>query len=191
MLSIGIVLKSDSEIVFLFDKYKGKICCRTQKRVPVCGALVQYDLQKKRARFFVDRFELLDVPFELAKRDILFLHHLFEFCFYSLVYGACSKKTFSLLIQLYVDEHLFFNNFYKKIFLFKCFISLGIAHGNRPFSPKLFYWLCSESIDSIVSANLHLEIEHTVDAWLYKCVGAHPYYKDFKTIHFLKKIRMP
>jgi len=151
------------------------------------GALIRYMLAKRGNAYKITHIHLLEVPFALAKSDILFVHHLLELCFFFLPVGGEAFDVFSLLMILYEPADKLINSLGKKIFIFKLLVAFGYYTSHVPLSVSSFYRLVSESIDSIVNSPLRLEIERNMDAWLFSSVGAHPRFKDFKTIHFLTK----
>ncbi len=173
------------------DRHEGKITSIFRDVELVHGALISFYIYKRRSTVCLGKkVQVLDVPFELAKKDILFLHHVFELCSYFLFFGDKSIHVFDLLMMLYCPN-LFVQPLHKKIFLFKLVEAFGYYTDSAPLSLGMFYRLSSESIDSLVNSNLHLEIERNIDEWLSSCIKTHPCFLDFKTVHFLKKIRLP
>ena len=189
---VGIVLKQyrpDDSYLVVFDRHEGKLFCRVKYKHPiVAGAIISYFICKSGSYFSFSSMEIVDVPLCLAREQIVFLHHLLELCFYFLPQGGSSIFVFDQIILFYKDEVLLVTPLHKKIFLFKLFVSFGFYVEHAPLSVQLFYRLSSESIDSIVSSSLHLEIERLIDQWLCSCIGAHPKIKDFKTVRFLKQL---
>ena len=191
---VGIVLKnhqSHQQKFSVLDQYDGKITCMLRHNGIVQGGLISYFMSTQRGMHTVTGIEILAVPFSLARYDILFLHHVLELCYYFLPAQSEALVTFNLLIFLYKTADTLITPLHKKIFLFKLHISFGFYTDYAPLSMTSFNRLYSESIDSIVKVPLRLEVERKVDIWLSSCVRAHPYFRNFKTVHFLKKNRLP
>jgi len=189
---VGIVLKRycfDRPRFVVFDRHEGKITCTVaKKQMVIPGSIVSYFIVSRGARCRLSSLEILDVPLSLARSHIIFLHHLLELCFYFLPVASQAFEVFDLFIFFYKNADTFITPLHKKIFLFKLFVSFGFYGGHAPLSVDLFGRLNSESIDSIVDSLIHLEIERSIDQWLYCCMQAHPQSKDFKTVRFLKRI---
>ncbi|MCK5632730.1 hypothetical protein KAH94_03210 [bacterium] len=175
----------------VFDRDEGKIICSSYDCDLILGSLICYHLEKKRVMFVLQDIQLIDVLFDIARTDILFLHHILELCYYFLPHQALCIQTFDFLLQLFTVTDCVTTGARKKIFLFKLLVSFGFYCEYAPLSNFVFNYLSSESIDRLADSYLHLELERDLDTWLYSCVGAHPYFKDFKTVHFLKTIRLP
>lgn len=185
---IGIILKN-----FYPKKYKivvldGKIgkmhyiSPKRNKKIPV-GTLISYQRERKNK---IIELETLDIPFETAIDDILFLHHVLEICYYFIPVGIDIKEVFSLLLYLYSFPYKLKYIIEKKLFLFKIFVSLGIFPEDEKFQTPYFHQLSSESIDTIIGQDLPLGIERDLDKCLQYCVQMHPMFKCFKTVNFLK-----
>ena len=187
---IGIILKRyHSCRLVLLDSVEGKITCATPKHQTfVVGSIISFFVISRKSYFSISEIQILDVPLQLARKHIVFLHHLLELCFYFLPLRNPAKKVFDLLMFFYKHADSFCTPLHKKIFLFKLFVSFGFYGGHAPLSVDLFHRLSSESIDSLVSSFIHLKLERSIDQWLLDCMQAHPLAKDFKTVRFLKQI---
>lgn len=192
---IGIVLRKHQfalDRFWVFDRHDGKIQCVIREFEPAVGALICFVISRQTATVTLIReVKILDVPLEIARQDILFLHHTLELCYYFLSIRSAAAKTFEIVMLLYLFSGWPMSPLRKKIFLFKLLVSFGCYSSHTPLSINTFYRLSSESIDNIVQAPLHLEVERNVDKWLCSCIGEHPYARDFKTVQFLTKIRVP
>jgi len=186
--TVGVVLKSlthDRNKFSVFERHAGKVTRFFSNDTPLQGALISYFVERTACQ--ISKMHILDVPFQLAKHDIVFLHHVLEICYYFLPARAPARAPFDLLMYLYNSPRSFMCTQNKKIFLFKLLVSFGYYADCAPLSIATFNWLHSESIDSLANSPLHLEIERKMDAWLYLCVSEHPQIRNFKTVHFLKK----
>ena len=181
-------LPSQPDSFSVFDRHSGKIVCVVKDFDLAAGSLISYFVPSRGARRFVKNVKILDVPLSVARSDIFLLHHVLELCHYFLPACNISTETFDLVMHLYTSAKKLTTLLTKKIFLFKLLVSFGFYSDHAPFSLTTFSRISSESIDSLVSSSLHLEIERNIDKWLLLCVGAHPQFANFKTVQFLKKI---
>ncbi|MFC1845675.1 hypothetical protein ACFLX2_00950 [Candidatus Dependentiae bacterium] len=191
---VGIVLRKYSnrdDRFSVLDRSEGKIICMSYEVNLMQGSLISYFIS--RAGFFctITGVQTLAAPFAVARQDLLFLHHVLELCYYFLPAHDVAEKTFDLLTLLYTPIDSLKKVLQKKFFLFKLLVSFGAYTQMAPLSIDSFNRLSSESIDSLSNSLLHLEIERNMDEWLCSCVGAHPCFGNFKTFHFLTKIRLP
>ena len=191
---IGIVLRRHpftQDRFWVFDRHDGKIQCVIREFEPVIGTLISFVVSRQTASVtFIREVKVVDIPLDVSRHDILLLHHVLEVCYYFLPVRSAAFKTFGLVTLLYASSGWPTSPLRKKIFLFKLLVSFGYYSSHAPLSASTFYRLSSESIDSIVQASLHLEIERSVDEWLCSCIGEHPYARDFKTVQFLINIRV-
>ncbi len=197
-----IVLKKQSGIVLknyapqkcklaVLDNALGKIMCVPNRQNICAGSLISYDITHQRTIYFARDIELLYMPLDLAKEDILFLHHVLEICYYFIPVGSMpvtrtTSEIFKFIQFLYSSEYLLKHLFFKKIFLFKLLVSLGVYLPGNKFKNVYFHRLASLSIDMIVNEDIDLEVERDLDVWLSNCVSMHPCVDYFKTVHFLK-----
>ena len=175
----------------MLDSQLGKIVCvpRTGKQIAT-GALISYDIAHQTSLYFIHSIELLYIPFDLARDDILFLHHVFELCYYFVPVGSSPHPSFALLRFLYTTGYKLSNTFLKKVFLFKLFTLLGIYPEEKEFSNPYFNYLVALSVDMIVNESVDLEVERELERWLNKCVLIHPCVEYFKTTYFLNGSRV-
>ncbi len=81
--NIGIILNHSSARtgqIALLDKQYGRVDGIVYSNKIVIGALVHYRMQPKRAVYFIDDMNIQEMPMQLARQDILFLHHVLELC---------------------------------------------------------------------------------------------------------------
>lgn len=191
----GIVLRrcaGSSNRCWVFDREDGKVCCTVKGTMPIVGSHIQFYVSKSGEwGAAIYAVTVLDIPFSLAHYNIHLLHHVLELCFYFLSTNNPSTQTFDIVLLLYGLHAVAPDAVWMKIFLFKLLISFGSYSSHTPLSMAVFYRLSIESIDSIMNSPLHLEVERNIDDWLCSCVGAHPYFGDFKTVQFLTNLRVP
>jgi hypothetical protein len=191
----GIVIRwcaHDKNKCWVFDQEDGKVCCRVKGQMPVIGAYIHFYIVKSGIwGDVIGNVTTLEIPFLLARHNIYLLHHVFELSYYFLSDRTPAPQTFEFIYQLYRLEQQRLERWWIKVFLFKLLISFGYYPSYAPFSIPVFYRLSIESIDSIMGTPVHLKIERDMDDWLCACVGAHPYFGDFKTVQFLTNLRVP
>lgn len=190
----GIVLKQydHSQYKFgLLDSKLGVIEGIFLSTRVMSGALLRYDLKENNGRYFINNFEVLDVPLSLAKLDLLFVHHVLELCFYFMPTGSGNHTIFELLMLLYKSSQVVWSVQAKKIFLFKLLTTIGLYDEHPIFKKPFIIQLLHTSIDNIHTQSIDLECEKDIMNWLSICVFDHPDIKYFKTTAFLSEHRTP
>ncbi len=189
--SNGIVLvqpRPGSSIIVLLDQALGRIDSLFFYAKVCVGSLMQYSVQQRNGKYFIDNATMIDIPLFLARADLLFLHHVLELLYHFIPVGSCTMGVFELLLLLYAHDQRMYSMRFKKFFLFKLLSILGIYPENMSLSTRSLQMLLTESIDKINDESIDLECEKDLDNWLYYCVAEHPRINDFKTIHFLNRI---
>ena len=126
--NVGIVLRSPTihkSTLTLFDKSVGKIeALNSPGEVLSSGSLVSYGLKKGRVRYFLQDVALLDMPFGLARVNVMFLHHILELCDYFVPWEGKNEELFTLMEVIYKNhemiatpqgQKLFLNSFFKYV----------------------------------------------------------------------------
>lgn len=188
--SSGIVLRVPSGNYYQYvvmDKKVGKIMVTASRYILQRGSLIQYIARRERAYWIFDSVDVLHVPYEIAKNDILFLHHLLELCYYCLPVGSCAREVAEIFDMLYIHV-MPLSRVFKKIIIFKLLLQLGMYPDEVTLKTYRFHAFATESIDTIEQAILHLDIEKDLDQWLYSCVASHPHAKYFKTLSLYQRI---
>lgn len=202
MNNVGIVLchyEPQKSKISLLDKCHGKIEARPHfDRKPkfyekICaGSIISYQLTQSGQFFGVIIDQFVGMPFNLAKKDIHFLHHLLELCQFFIPVGSqeCSN-IFDLIQSLYYygDEHCIQVQM-QKLILFRFFAVLGIYPEHQLFHSPMFYHVLTCSLSEIFQYKLSIEIERMLDVWLSNCVNMHPMVSSFKTGSFLDEVRL-
>lgn len=191
--NIGIVLKTymPSQCkISLLDKTLGKISGIPTRTDISNGICIAYFTQKNKSVYFIQNIEIIDMPFALAQQDILFLHHVLELCYYFVPVGSRIPRLSEALIALYTHENIFRTTRTKKVFLFQLFTIIGMYPEESAFQTPFFHKMALTSIDTLEDQALDLINEQQLDAWLLRCIAAHPCASNFKTKSFLYENRI-
>lgn len=157
-----------------------------QTKKPCIGSLIEYTYEQKQSTLFASWYSIIDVPFLIAKNDILFLHHIFEIIYFFSPIGSCTQGIFALMQLLYLKELSLINPMAKKIFLCKLFFTLGLLEEHHVPDIIKLYKIINMPIDIPDNNSLDLAREEEIDQWLYRCISDHPAMHHFKTAHFLR-----
>lgn len=192
--SIGIILNINISTyrAILFDKFLGKINIPMFQKFNtsnnLCnGALISYSLNIENEKAKIQGINIIDVPFLIAKKNILFFHHIIELCNFFVPIGLPSNELFEMLNFAFYsfDEEL--NNLQKqKIFLTKFFLSIGNYPENEALKSYI-YEIMKIPIDTVINTQIDLKDEKELNLWILKCMNMNPYFKYFKTTNFLNK----
>ncbi len=156
-------------------------------RPPVLGALIVYTVERERAgAHFIGESSVIDLPFFLARSDILFWHHVLELCYYFVPIGSHAPELFELLLFLYtVDTISLWGIHAKKLYLFKLLSTIGMQP-ELPHIPDFrMHQFMALPPDQLSNEVLDEKSEKILDEWLRVCVSEHPAIEQFKTMHFL------
>jgi hypothetical protein len=186
---VGIILKKherSQHTLVLFDSVLGKIDAIFTSMPIVHGAVLQYQMRERFGRYFIDNFEIIDVPIMQTHNDILFFHHILEICFYFLPMGDANVTIFNLLSCLYATDRIIWNDqYYKQLFLFKLLTLIGVYDEHPILRKSSIERLISMSIDNMVAQPIDLECQKDILHWIRICVFGHPDIDNFKTTSFL------
>ena len=178
-------LKSPYKIALL-DRSLGRI--DGVVRVPVClGALLHYAVERERATTcFLRDLEIIDLPFSLARLDLLFWHHVLELCYYFVPLGSYTEQLFELLLFLYtVDTGMRWRVQTKKLYLFKLLNIIGLYTRLPQLSMAKLHHFLALPLDKLGNERIDEQSEKILDQWLRVCVAEHPAIRYFETVHFL------
>lgn len=183
----GIILKNiTSHKIALLDKERGRLDAIVIK--PLCvGSLLHYRIEKERGTlvYLVDT-SLTDLPFALAREDLLFWHHVLELCFYFVPLGSYTSELFELCTFLYtVDMNEYWSMQAKKLYLFKLLNVIGVYPQLPHISPEKLHHFMALPLSKIMDEVLDGYHEKKLDEWLRVCVSDHPAITKFNTIHYL------
>jgi hypothetical protein len=195
---VGIIIKRFlpyKQKIIVFDRDRGPIEVVPEPALyaqRLChGALISYTLRQQRNVSFLKTIDILQVPFEVAKNDILFLHHILELAYYFAPLDSSCSRLFDLIHLLYtptpfINESLpEMARLYKKFFLIRFFMIVGLYPDDL--LPQAWVDLCSNPVDSLVDQRVQLTMEASMNKWLMQCVQMHPHSNLFNTIHFLDR----
>lgn len=186
--NVGIILShffSRTGKIALLDKKYGRVDGIVHSKQVVLGALVHYRIRPKHMIYIVDDMNIHEMPMELARHDILFLHHVLELCCQLIPVNSCVDGIFDLLMDLY-SIHMHTSSVqYKKLFLFKLLTMLGIYPYAQKMQKSVFDRLVCMPIDSMRDETLDLESEKELDIWLHHCITENVRVNSLKTMHFL------
>ena len=184
----------ESGYLALLDRRMGRVDCWPQrahkKQQPLArGSLIRYTPNVERKRCLATNIDLLDVPFELARIDLFFFHHVLELCFLCIPVGALSCDTFQLLLTLYRPRGWAELKASKNMFLFQLFDRLGLHPESEQFHDLNFHSLAAAPIDVLLKEKIDLKTHQYVTAWLRDCIKTHPMIDSCKTSAFLDDVR--
>jgi len=181
------IFEGSGQRVVLFDKHLGKIICYISYRDLFVGAHIEYELIKKRRYYTAHAINIIRIPFAVAQRDIRFLHHVIELCYYFLPERVDALDVFTLVEYLYIHEKSFVSPFAKILYISKLFILFGIYPEKPYIENKYWQQLLTESIDTILDTCGDAGIERELTAWVRLCIQMHPRYHTFKTVEYVSE----
>lgn len=172
-------------MIVVLDAEAGKIRCLPDG-MPLCvGDLLTYYVTKKRQLLTLCALDRIALPLTLAHTELLFFHHVLEICNYCILPGMSMPGVFSLLEALYKTPVQQVNVTFKKCFLAKLFVLLGMYPEGPLGRHASFYTLIALPLDSIPNEAMLDDIGDRLHVWLRSCVLEHPQMQNFNTIHFL------
>lgn len=189
MQRVGIVLKQlDSpHKIALLDRDSGRVDGIVFKSICV-GSLLHYMVDRERGSYlFLSHCSITNLPFALARTDILFWHHVLELCFYFLPVGHQAGSVFELLHFLYtVEVAMHWEQHTKKLYLFKLLAAIGLYDALPQLVPAArVHELLAVPLADIMHYTLDEKSERVMNKWLRTCIAEHPKVEQFNTVHFL------
>jgi hypothetical protein len=190
----GIILNHflpQKQKVLIFDRELGPI-----EAVPdsvamarrLCrGAFIQYDTRELRSMYFLSSIDILNVPFAWAREDILFLHHVLELSAFFIPQASAHEEIFDQIEALYRMPIERSTALFKKLFLVRFFILIGMYPEEASDRLSFFKELVREPIDVLADRHVHLELADEVDSWLFSCAHQHPQIDSLRTANYLRK----
>ncbi len=196
MLHEGIILKInsyDQSRCIVLDQELGKIngylsLCRQPQ---LChGMIIRYaNKEYKNGRHLYD-IEILETSHVLAKKNIIFLHHLLEFCLFFVPQGLPTHVLISFFKEIYLHHDHLNQPLIQKILICKLLNLLGIFPEHEAIQiPKILFFL-SMPVDRLVDQEIDLKIEQQLDTWIFYGVQMHPTPQCFKTMRFLTQLHL-
>lgn len=192
MYKAGIVLKrlNSPYKIALLDQERGRVDGIVTK-APCVGSLLHYSIERERGNYiYLSQCTITNLPFMLARQDILFWHHVLELCFYFIPIGYRIDSLFELLEFLYtVDITIRWDVRSKKLYLFKLLAAIGLYDVLPQLVPESrVNQLLALPLNHIMHEQLDEKSEKVVNEWLRTCIAEHPQMGDFNTVHFLGTI---
>lgn len=188
----GIVLKNfpGKYKIALLDESAGRIDAVHFGQEFSPGTAIQYHISfnhNGRGNPKIDDVHLYAMPFFLARSDVLFLHHVLEICFHFVPVGSCTDGIFDALRLLYATDSLEWNMLYKKIFLFKLFVTIGYYPDVEKIGKRFVGILLESSLRDIPSDIEVPDLERHLTDWLRQCIAQHPAIEYFNTVQFVTR----
>lgn len=190
--SKGIVLKNlqpQHARIALFDQEYGRLDVTLFPSLIIVGSQVSYRLVKGFDDFYhIKDLRLDEVPFALARFDILFLHHVLELCYYFIPIATGTSEIFDLLRFLYSsDKKWWGSSAIKRLFLLKLLMLIGYYAMPLALDTEMIKKLVTTSLEDDAIHELATIHKKAIDSWLRICLAEHPHIKKFKTVHFLTR----
>lgn len=191
----GIVLKkyTHKNKIALLDKKLGRI----DGIVPVMhdiavGTLLGYEVRQQGHAYFLIAPEILDMPLAMGKHDLIFLHHVLEWCYYSVRLGSVEEHVFDAIMCLYATFAQSWSVIAKNVFIFKLLLIIGCYSEHALLKKPIIAQLHAMPIDKVFDGALDLEYMfgsyvQDMHDWIRLCWVEHPYGNQFKTVSFLYK----
>jgi hypothetical protein len=182
----GIVLRAYLPNVHkcvIFDQLIGKFDATAPKGLQnlAPGFLVSYQRIAQYNQYKLEVIELIAVPVCISHETIYFLHHVLELCYFFLPHESSNESLFCLLEFLLHAADFIKYSWFKKIFLLRFFISVGMY----PEDEMLHTQRIRELIEGPIILQDHMLDSHTNQAltkWLRDCIAMHPQKHLFKTL---------
>lgn len=194
MENTGIVLKDYSPIkkrITILDNTLGKIeaIYKNKKFIPKIssGTIISYNAKTSNYFFKLEDINIIYIPINFGQKDLFFLHHLIELCYFFLPELDSSQEVFQFLVFIYKNINSFKTSLDKKKILCKFFKIIGVYPENETQFPKDFLNLISQSINSKVTEKD--DLHKYINKWLLECIYSHSASKKFKTLNFLKSLK--
>lgn len=170
-------------MLILLDEYLGKVEVFFYKsNGNMChGALISYQLKRKRHFYIAEDIELMQMPFWWASNDLLFFHQLLEVAHVFAPLEGCMPELFIFLATIY-DKKIE-DIALKRMILCKFLYILGVYPDKAlETMPYLFSLISSARDIMLLSENADERVIRELEGWLKFCITAHPAGQKFKTM---------
>jgi hypothetical protein len=191
MRYIGIVLGTffaKHNRIALLDRELGRIDGIVYNPMGSAGELLSYQIEHRGRRLYLSDVQVENSPLDLAREDILFLHHVLELCYVCMPIGSCTAGMFELLQKLYTCECIDSRQ-YKKIFMYQLLVLLGVMTSS--------YRMSAASLQHVhaIMQNISHELlpensEKDLDMWLQHTICEYTDAAQLKTGYFLNLSRV-
>jgi hypothetical protein len=184
----GIVLKKQeagASMIIILDAELGKMRCVSDAFAVCTGDLIDYYIVRKRHQVSLEKIDRIALPLSMAAAQLLFFHHVLEVCNYFILPGMSMPQVFELLALLYQLPAQAITIPFKKCFLAKLLVAIGMHPDGFLSQHASFYALLALPLDSIPNEAMLNDIDDELNVWLRSCVLEHPQMQKLNTIHFL------
>ncbi|HVX00628.1 MAG TPA: hypothetical protein VHA52_09380, partial [Candidatus Babeliaceae bacterium] len=187
----GIVLRSyghENKKVAILDEELGHVEAFFSCASAPHGSLLTYMLNATTSRKYrILQPNIIMLPQDWARLDIIFLHHMLELCSKFLPFNSKNSAVFLLLSQWYTLTGPFcYTESFKKLFIAKFFLFIGWLPEPKQDQVMLMN-LISSPIDIMFEGELDRYSIAQLDIWLEACIGLHPLAHCLKTVPFFLK----
>ena len=166
----------------VLDELQGRIDLYSFNRTLVVASMIQYQTFKTRHELpVIEQVNVQQMPLELGRQDLLFIHHVIELCVQFIPVGSMGEELFEFLQFLYAVDHEWHRQ-HKKLFVLKLLTMIGYYPEHNVAGINNLLIKNSFILPSMLSSAQ----EREVDAWLARCVAYHPRIELFKTLAFLR-----
>lgn len=193
MLHHAIVLRSYpyGNKISILDKKIGRIEGIIRKKGLnknlFAGAYISYILDLWRTQYVIQDIQLINTPAAWATKDLLFLHHLLELCYFFSPLHNSAQAVFELLELLYQEKIVLDNLTSQKIYICDLFKQLGIYSPNTLEYDINFINFILSPLKNVYHINIDNKMKEKIQKWLLECVADNSTSLKLKTISFLKK----
>lgn len=148
------------------------------------GALVSYLPIARNIGYAAENIEILATPQSWVTHNIIFLHHLIELIDFFIPDHSDAEEIFILMLCLYrsIDDELLDISFFKKFFLCKFFMMIGIYPEPRTLDDKQLLAFLGVQTTQILELQKYVFIEKKMIQWLRECILLHPHADRLKTM---------
>ena len=182
---LAILLRRKATHVVMLGRNRGVMIFRHCPGLSLVGSVVRLNLRTQ-GRVSIEKCELLDAPFALARDDLLFLHHILELCQACIPEGMRAPEIFDAIVALYAQwSESRGNQLCKKLFLCRLLVNLGLHDRLPRVDTDLLELVLAMPVDIARWSTIDLGSQCELDKWLFACVASHPMIERFKTVHFL------
>ncbi len=144
------------------------------------GSLISY----VQLPYAIQPLDTLNVPFNLARYDMLFLHHVLEICIYYVPSGSHISSLYTMLLLLYDSTYYTCSTIVKHYFIARLLLLFGYYPEQKEFLPLIHHFNYSV-IDIRLIEAIDLEHQQLLYRWVKQCFVDHPLIANFNTMHFL------
>lgn len=175
--------------IALIDQQKGRINGILHNKPIIEGSVIQYTVDAMTKSSILKDVEYVYIPLQWGKKNLLFLHHILEICYFFIPLSSCAEGIFDLLCFLFRMQEASWSIINQKIFLCKLFLLLGVyphmSFLKTDVASRLFYI----SLEDMLQLKVDLQEQRIMDQWLKQCIAQHHMSLDFKTMIFFKESR--